>query len=246
MSYNKSITKTMALFSTIAIYSFLMIVPHIQQNNVINTSTIIDSHRPVIVVDAGHGGFDGGAQCNGIDEKEINLKISNKVCTLATLFGFDVVMTRDEDISIHDQANFPARNDKVSDMHKRLSILTSRPNALAISIHLNKYPESYVHGAQIFYAPNATGSDLLAQTIQDSFVALLQPDNTREIKAGSKDLYLLYQNTTNPGVIVECGFISNPDEATLLQNDTYQTNIALTLCHALFTYINPPPITTAT
>ena len=232
----------MILFSALALYAFFMIVPHIHLNNTMNAVAVIQSSQPVIVIDPGHGGFDGGAECNYITEKDINLKISNKLSMLTKLFGFQVLMTRNTDISIHDQENFPARNDKVSDMHKRLSILTSNPNAVAMSIHLNKYPESYVHGAQVFYAPNALYSNLLAQSVQDSFVALLQPDNTREIKAGNKDLYLLYKNTTTPGVIVECGFISNYEEAELLKDDTYQTKIALALCHSLFSYLNPVPV----
>ena len=140
------------------------------------------ANRPVVVLDPGHGGEDGGAQANGVNEKEINLILARKERLLCQLFGFQVVMTRDDDRSIHDQQAKTIREQKTSDLHNRLAIMTSDPGSIAVSIHLNKFPESYVHGAQVFYAPGSPGSDILAETIQQGFCQYLQPDNTRQIK----------------------------------------------------------------
>lgn len=219
----------------IAIYVFLFVFPLVYKENVVATSTIVQSQKPVIIIDSGHGGFDGGATANGILEKDINLIIGNKTNLLASLLGYQVIMTRTTDTDIADQTVYPARNDKTSDMYHRLALLTT-PNALAVSIHLNKYQQSHVNGAQVFYAPFQQDSSIFAQCIQNSFVNLLQPNNTRETKPATDDLYLLYQNKTNPAVIVECGFISNPEEAELLKTDSYQTKIALTLCHSFLAY----------
>ena len=161
--------------------------------------------RPVVILDPGHGGVDGGAESNGITEKEINLAIAHKVREFCTLFGFEVRMTRQEDVSIHDADKTTIRAQKNSDLKNRLKIMTEDANAVVVSIHLNKFPQSRVKGAQVFYSPKSQGSDLLAQTVQDSFRTLLQPENTRQIKKADSSLFLLYNNTVNPAVLVECG-----------------------------------------
>ena len=138
--------------------------------------------RPVVILDPGHGGVDGGAESNGITEKEINLAIAHKVREFCTLFGFEVRMTRQEDVSIHDADKTTIRAQKNSDLKNRLKIMTEDANAVVVSIHLNKFPQSRVKGAQVFYSPKSQGSDLLAQTVQDSFRTRLQPENTRRSK----------------------------------------------------------------
>ena len=188
--------------------------------------------RPVVILDPGHGGVDGGAQGNGIVEKEVNLAIAKKVREFCVLFGFEVQMTRQEDISIHDEGKETIRAQKNSDLKNRLAMMTADPTSVAVSIHLNKFPQSRVKGAQVFYAPRSQGSELLAQTIQDNFRGLLQPDNTRQIKKADSSLFLLYNNTVTPAVLVECGFLSNPEEDQRLQSADYQLQLASALTAA--------------
>lgn len=192
--------------------------------------------RPVVILDPGHGGVDGGASANGIVEKELNLAIALKTRELCSLFGFDVQMTREEDISIHDEGKITIRDQKNSDLKNRLAIMTAQPESVVVSIHMNKFPQSRIKGAQVFYAPKAPGSEELAQTIQDNVRLLIQPENTRQIKRADSSLFLLYNNTVNPAVLVECGFISNPDEAALLQQEEYQDQMAFTLCCSLLEF----------
>ena len=203
------------------------------ENRVVELPT---STRPVVILDPGHGGVDGGAQGNGIVEKEVNLAIAKKVREFCVLFGFEVQMTRQEDISIHDEGKETIRAQKNSDLKNRLAMMTADPTSVAVSIHLNKFPQSRVKGAQVFYAPKSQGSDLLAQTVQDSFRTLLQPENTRQIKKADSSLFLLYNNTVNPAVLVECGFISNPEEAALLKTEDYQDKVAFAICCSLLQF----------
>lgn len=196
------------------------------------------STRPVVVLDPGHGGIDGGAESNGVIEKNVNLSIAKKVRELCVLFGFEVHMTRQEDVSIHDEDKTTIRAQKNSDLNNRLKIMTKDPGAVVVSIHLNKFPQSRVKGAQVFYAPKSQGSELLAQTIQDNMKNLLQPENDRQIKKADSSLFLLYNNTVTPAVLVECGFISNPDEAALLASEDYQDQVAFAICWSLLQFYN--------
>ena len=118
----------------------------------------------------------------------------------------------------------------------RLKIMTANPSAVAVSIHLNKFPQSRIKGAQVFYAPKSPGSEELAQTIQDNFRGLLQPENTRQIKKADSSLFLLYNNTVTPAVLVECGFLSNPEEAALLASEDYQDRVAFAICCSLLEF----------
>ncbi len=192
--------------------------------------------RPVVILDPGHGGVDGGAEGNGIVEKEVNLAIARKVREFCTLFGFEVRMTRDEDISIHDPGKNTVRAQKNSDLKNRLKLMTQDPTAVVVSIHLNKFPQSRIKGAQVFYAAKSQGSELLAQTIQDNFRGFLQPENTRQIKKADSSLFLLYNNTVTPAVLVECGFLSNPEEAALLKTEDYQDQVAFAICCSLLQF----------
>ncbi|MEG0542244.1 MAG: N-acetylmuramoyl-L-alanine amidase [Angelakisella sp.] len=235
------INKAFDLFvvATAAILTvILLLLPHLDRHMAMQTVAVATSNKPTVVLDPGHGGFDGGAQSNGVNEKEINLAIAEKERLLCELFGFNVVMTRDSDVSIHDEGNSSVRSMKRSDLHKRLGIMTANPSSVAVSIHMNKFPQAYVHGAQVFYSPKSKDSDVLAQTIQDNFRLLLQPDNKRTIKKADKDLFILYNNDITPAVIVECGFISNADEAQKLTTTNYQEQIAMTICYSLMKFQN--------
>ena len=182
-----------------------------------------------VVIDAGHGGPDGGAVgIHGEIEKEINLEIAKELRDFLTLSGIEVVMTREEDISIHDKSAKGIAKQKASDIRNRLELMEKHPDALVVSIHQNHFTQEKYHGAQMFYGKNNPNSEVAAQSIQDAFVKYLQPDNQRQIKPGTKSVYLL-EHATVPIVLVECGFLSNGEEAVLLNQKEYQEKIAFTV-----------------
>lgn len=206
--------------------------------SVITSSSNVKSDEPVIVIDAGHGGVDGGAVASdGTNEKDINLDIALKLNELMKLNGFSTVMTRTEDISIHDDDATTIRQKKVSDLKKRLSILDDGDALCMISIHQNIYSSSKYSGTQVFYGKNNTLSETLADSIQNQVVTLMQPDNKRAIKQTTKDIYLLY-NAQKPCVMVECGFISNQEELSNLKDDEYQTKMAFAVFVGFLEYYN--------
>lgn len=185
-----------------------------------------------IVIDAGHGGEDGGAvNENNVVEKDLNLQISAKLSDMLTLFGYKTEQIRTEDKSVYTQGE-NVRQRKVSDMKNRLSVYNSSADNVVISIHQNKFTESQYSGTQVFYSPNNPQSADLAESIRQSVKTMLQPDNERECKKADKSIYLL-KNATVPAVICECGFISNESECAKLQNDTYQQKMAYSIAFGL-------------
>lgn len=192
---------------------------------------------PNIIIDAGHGGEDGGAvNDDGIVEKDINLSISNKTADLLEFLGFNVTMTRTDDSALSsDEITVHAR--KVADLNKRLEIFNSSANNLIISIHQNKFEQKQYYGTQIFYSSNNENSIVIAENIKCAVKGLLQPDNTRECKSSGDDIYLL-KNTSNSAVLVECGFISNYDECQKLIDEEYQKNMSFAIANGLLNYIN--------
>lgn len=198
-------------------------------------SSAVSEGKRIIVIDSGHGGADGGCVgINGCVEKDINLAIAKDLAELLRLSGFNVVMTRNEDISLHSQGVEGLRNQKISDMENRLEIIKSYPDSLFISIHQNQYTESEYFGGQMFYTTNNSGNAKLAQIMQDCF-AELQPGNDREIKLIDNDLYL-FKNTQQPAVLAECGFLSNPKDAANLSNSDYQKKVAFTIYKGIIKY----------
>ncbi len=192
--------------------------------------------QKVVILDAGHGGMDGGCSSAAGDvEKHINLAILLDLRELLQASGYEVIVTRDTDTSIHDKGIEGIANQKSSDMDNRLAIFNSVEDAICISIHQNQFTDPKYSGAQMFYADTNTESAALAQSIQNQFVEFLQPDNAREIKLCGKELFLCYYSE-NPTVMVECGFLSNPDEAALLVTEEYQQKVAFTIYAALMQY----------
>lgn len=193
---------------------------------------------PTIILDPGHGGMDGGAVgVDGIVEKEINLNICLIMREMFAVSGFDVVMTRETDISIHDEGVTGVRKQKTSDLHNRLAIVQQQPNAVFVSLHQNQFTSSSSRGAQVFYGPKNAQSQRLAQIIQDNFVEDLQPDNQRAIKEAGEDLFLM-TNAECPSVLVECGFLSNHDEAHRLNDPDYQAQIAFTTYRSVLEFLD--------
>ncbi len=195
------------------------------------------AERPVIVVDAGHGGLDSGAVGgNGTLEKDVNLSIVRILRDMLELSGFDVVLTRSEDISIYDAGVEGIRNQKLSDMDNRLEIVQSYPDSIFLCIHQNNYTDPQYFGGQMFYNNNNPNNRTLAQIMQNKF-AELQPGNDREIKLSGDELFLLKSNQ-NPSLMIECGFLSNPDEEARLSTWEYQQQVAFTIFGGVMEYID--------
>lgn len=213
-------------FSIIGCFVLLAICARITERALPTAASV--SQKPVIVLDAGHGGLDSGAVGpTGVLEKDINLSI---VLTLRDMFemsGFQVVLTRDEDISIHDPGIEGIRNQKLNDMDNRLKIIQSYPDSIFLCIHQNNYTDPQYFGAQMFYNNNNPKNRTLAQIMQNRF-AQLQPGNDREIKLSGNELFLLKSNK-NPSLMIECGFLSNPEEEANLSTWEYQQKVAFTI-----------------
>ena len=193
---------------------------------------------PVIIVDAGHGGEDGGAQsADGVLEKDINLSVANKVNLLLKTLGFETKMTRTDDTLRYDESCSTQREKKVSDIRYRYELMEKTPNAVFLSIHQNYYGESRYHGAQVFYSAKQPESEILAESLQRSIVHTLQPENERAIKPCGSEVYLIY-NAEIPAVMVECGFLSNPQEAEKLNDENYQTALSLCIVQGILDYFN--------
>lgn len=180
-----------------------------------------------VVIDAGHGGEDGGAVANGIIEKDINLSISRKLAALLSASGYKVREIRKTDVMVNTEGE-TTRERKVSDMKNRLAVFNENEGNIVISIHQNKFPQEKYNGTQVFYSTNNDNSAVLAESIRESVVSLIQPENERETKPAGKEIYLLH-NAEIPAVIVECGFLSNYNEAKLLETEKYQQKIAFAI-----------------
>lgn len=185
----------------------------------------------VIIIDAGHGGEDGGAtSCSGVLESRLNLEIALRLESLMQLLGYETKMIRTEDVSIYTEGNTIAAK-KVSDLRNRVKLVNETENGLLVSIHQNIFADSRYSGAQVFY--NAVdGAKELAQALQTAFVATVNPESNRKIKAA--DGVYLMEHIQKPGILVECGFLSCPEEEAKLRTGEYQNQIccviAATLC----------------
>ena len=183
--------------------------------------------RETVVIDAGHGGEDGGAVgISGILEKDINLKISEKLRLVMLLFGVDATMTRSDDVALSDDDIARLRERKISDMKARVKLVNNTPSATLISIHQNSFSDSSCYGAQVFYSDNNANSKTLAEQIQHTLIVGANKGNKRIAKTADKNIFVL-QKVNCPAVLVECGFITNEKEAELLRSDTYQTKISV-------------------
>ena len=179
----------------------------------------------VWVVDPGHGGEDGGAvSITGVPESQINLAIAKRLDVLLGFYGKNCYLMREEDISLHDPEAQTLREKKVSDLHNRAETVQALEGAVLVSIHQNMFPQSRYHGSQVFYAPTQ-GSQALAEAFQTALQTNLQPDNSRQAKPIGDNVYLM-NHVDCTAVLVECGFLSNPEEEAMLRQEEYQTKLA--------------------
>lgn len=187
-----------------------------------------------LIIDAGHGGEDGGAvSVTGVPESGINLAVARKLDSLLGLYGVTPRLLRTEDVSLHDKSAVTLREKKVSDLHNRVEAVEGTENAVLISIHQNTYQSAAYHGAQVFYA-NGELSLPLAQLTQTLFQRI-DPGNQRT-PAKIPDTVYLMNHISCPAILVECGFLSNPEEEALLRSECYQRKIAAVLAAAWLQY----------
>ena len=190
-----------------------------------------DKNAPVLVIDAGHGGLDGGAVAeSGMTESSVNLAIAQRLELLAGLFGVNTVMTRkSEELDYPDEAATTAAK-KTWDQKARVELINSVPGAVLVSIHQNRYPDSRPSGSQVLYA-KTDGSEALGKTMHELLCTSLCPENRRVAAPIADNIYLM-RSVSCPAVLVECGFLSNPQEAQLLSTDAYRTKLAMTILTA--------------
>lgn len=195
-----------------------------------NLMTYLPLQGVQIVVDAGHGGKDDGARAEGVKEQEINLAISMKLKTALEQQGATVILTRD---GAYDLASEGATNRKREDMKKRVAIINEEQVDLFISVHLNAYPNTSIHGAHAFYKKGDVAAQALAEIIQNQFNAI-----TKDEKSSKTGDYYILNNTDKPGVLIECGFLSNESDRAKLIDEAYQQKLADALTNSVLEYLN--------
>lgn len=187
----------------------------------------------VIVLDPGHGGSDPGMiGIDGLEEKGINLSVSLLLREKLEAKGYTVVLTRESDQGLYDDS---AQNKKAQDMQRRIALIDETAPVLTVSIHQNSYHDPSVKGAQVFYYETSGEGKELAADLQESLNTTLEVERPREIKGNTS--YYLLKRSKGVLVIAECGFLTNPDEADLLQTEEYQEKVADALTDGIVTYL---------
>jgi N-acetylmuramoyl-L-alanine amidase len=191
-----------------------------------------------VIIDAGHGGEDGGAvSSSGTIESGINLSIACKLDDLLHFYGVSTVMVRRADISLHDMSATTLREKKRSDLKKRVQLVNETENGVLVSIHQNIYSSAKLSGAQVFYANEESSLEWAMQT-QECLRQTLNPGNSRQAAKISDSIYLM-KHCTRPAILIECGFLSNPKEEADLLRDEYQIKIAAALAASALAYYGP-------
>lgn len=185
----------------------------------------VPTTNKVVIIDAGHGGIDAGAVANGVKEKDLNLRIAQRLQEYIEQSGGVAVLTRDSDESTQDPNRGKGVSQKKSDLMERKAASEKYDADIFISIHMNKFAQEKYRGAQVFYASNGDDSKRLGETIQQALKDTLNDGNNREAKKSGSGIYIL-KNVNVPSVLVECGFISNSEEAELLRSEEYQQKVA--------------------
>lgn len=199
------------------------------------SSQHVSQARYCIVLDAGHGGEDGGAtSCTGVLESGINLEITLRLKDLFHLLGRETKMIRTSDISVYTKGGTIAQK-KMSDLKERARIVNTTPRAMLISIHQNNFSDNRYSGAQVFYA-DTQGSEFLAKQLQSTLIASLNKDSKRACKR-CDGVYLM-EHITCPGILVECGFLSNPAEEAKLRSMEYQRKLCCVIAATASSFLS--------
>lgn len=232
--------KWTALYVLVLLALFLGFAAILWQGAAVNASKNLSlpQEGTVLVIDPGHGGFDGGALADdGTVEARLNLAVALQLEEVARLVGMDTVMTRREDVALDGPGAGTVRQRKASDLQNRVALVNSVPGGVLISIHQNSLPEvKSVRGAQVFY--NGSG-EALAMAVQEELNRTIN-QRPKESKAAGSGIYLM-DNVRVPAVLVECGFLSNAEETALLKSQAHQTRLALTILAAARSYLSSEP-----
>lgn len=233
----KLINSIMAVLLVLAVYvsAHILLPSGINANgNVYNEDDIIniDFTKKTVVLDSGHGGIDSGKEgIDGILEKNINLAIAYKLKDMLEKSQIKVVLTRTDDNGLYSESD---GNKKAADMKKRCDIIDECKPDVVVSIHQNSFQSASVSGAQVFYYKYSEQGKQLAHILQESLRENLNPENQRVEKADNT--YYMLVHTSAPTVIAECGFLSNPEEAKLLNSEEYQQKVAQALYNGIIKY----------
>ncbi|MCI5827747.1 MAG: N-acetylmuramoyl-L-alanine amidase [Lachnospiraceae bacterium] len=193
-----------------------------------------DEGRYQVVIDVGHGGIDSGkVSADGILEKDVNLVIAKKLKVLLEQEDVCVTMTRDSDTGLYQESD---SNKKVADLQNRCALIEKIDPDCTVSIHQNSFSSPEVSGAQVFYFGQSAEGEMLAKLVQKSLVDRVDPENHRQAKANES--YYLLKRTVSPTVIVECGFLSNPSEASLLTSEDYQNRLVWAIHMGVMEFLN--------
>ena len=202
------------------------------------SSATSENGGKTVIIDAGHGGEDGGASsASGLIEKHLNLEISCILRDMLEKAGVEVVMTRTDDRLLYDRnVDFHGRKKKL-DLAARLEVARTYEEGIFVSIHMNSFSDKRYSGLQVWYSQNCPESMVLAQKIQSHTREKLQPNNKRTIKAADSKIFLL-DNAISPAVLIECGFLSNPEEARLFESEAYKNELARVIYEAIMEFIS--------
>lgn len=218
--------KTLLFYGILTFLTLIAIILMIVVNSKTRFASTLVEMQVDVILDAGHGGLDGGAVSeSGVCEAPITLAVAQKTQVLFGFCGRTALMTRSNDQSLDYHPEATTRQNKNADLHARLDLARQYPECPFLSIHLNQFPQAKYAGAQVFYGGEGQA---LAQALQDRLRAVLEPENQRVCKPAPDGVFLM-KNIGAPAVTVECGFLSNPEECAKLQQDDYQTKIALAL-----------------
>lgn len=221
-------------------FKFLWVLTLLISISCISKSTTATYSLPirsaVVVIDAGHGGRDPGALgASGLTEEEVNLKIALKLRRLVEQGGGTAIMIREDDSGLYTEGGNGMETRKSEDLRNRHALINSCGADILISIHLNSFSQSQYYGAQTFYQKNDDKSRKLAEDIQNEVIKVLNRGNYREAKA-IDSVYILKSNNM-PGALIECGFLSNPEEERLLDDDHYQEKVAWSIFVGIVKYL---------
>lgn len=226
--------RLLAMLSMVCVALFVFTFQIANKSNTVPTVSLPVSNK-VIVLDAGHGKPDEGAESsNGTTEAETNLKIALKVQSLLEQSGSTVILTRSDENAIYDLDKNTLREKKISDIHNRVKIGNESSADIFVSIHLNKIPEQQYYGWQCFYKQNDEQSTLLAKSLQENLNEAIQKENKRV--AMKLDNVYIIKHVEIPISIVECGFLSNAEEEAQLLDDEYQNKLAWGIYNGIIDY----------
>ena len=227
--------KRFGIISTILLISLFVFVFQVASSKQTVQTVSLPVSNKVIVLDAGHGKPDEGAQSsNGTTEAETNLKITLKVQSLLDQSGATVVLTRSDENAIYDLDKTTLRQKKISDIHNRVKIGNESSADIFVSIHLNKISQQQYYGWQCFYKQNDEKSTALAKSLQENLNDSIQKENKR-VSMKLDNVYII-KHVEIPISIVECGFLSNPEEETQLLSDDYQNRLAWGIYNGIMDY----------